>query len=147
MVPNMEVQNEPAPATGGVDVVALVRQLPWMAGHERRALEADLAAATYCEVAPGHVLMTQRTPAREAILVLGGTARVTVDGHIVGHQTRGEFVGDVGLLAHGTRSATVVAVTAMQLLVFSPRAFAVLSTHEVVARMARVRAGTGPVRG
>lgn len=89
--------------------------------------DAELAeisrVTTELELDAGTVMATQGTSAREAFVILSGTAEVTVDGQKVAEVGSGECVGEIALLDSGTRSATVVAGTPMRVLVLDPREF------------------------
>jgi CRP-like cAMP-binding protein len=77
-------------------------------------------------VPAGRVLMRQGTPGAEAFLVADGEAAVTVSGLTVGKVGKGDLVGEMALLDHSPRSATVTADSPMRLLVLHPQAFAAL---------------------
>jgi CRP/FNR family transcriptional regulator, cyclic AMP receptor protein len=66
----------------------------------------------------GTELMRSGERGRECVLVLSGTAACLVGGREVGSIGPGEFVGEVALLDPGPRTATVIAETHMELLVF-----------------------------
>jgi CRP/FNR family cyclic AMP-dependent transcriptional regulator len=93
----------------------------------RGVTDAELAeiakVTTELDLAAGTVMVTEGTSAREAFVILDGTAEVTVDGQSVATVGPGECVGEVALLDAGTRSATVTATTPMRVLVLDPREF------------------------
>ncbi len=74
-------------------------------------------------IAAGEELTVEGGYGGEAFLVLGGTARVSRDGLHVADVGTGDFVGEMALLDHKPRSASVTALTDVQVLVFDPRAF------------------------
>lgn len=73
------------------------------------------------QVQPGRELTTQGRGAYEAFIVEEGEAEVTIDGKVVGRAGPGELIGELGVLEHRLRSATVKAATPMRLLVMDSR--------------------------
>ena len=71
----------------------------------------------------GRVLTTQGDFGREAFVIVEGTARVEIDGNEVATLGPGQQFGELALLDGGSRTATVTAVTPMELIVISQRAF------------------------
>jgi CRP/FNR family cyclic AMP-dependent transcriptional regulator len=100
--------------------------------------DADLAAidALVCQtvVLPGGVLVKQGQAGRQAFIVVSGEAEVRVDGEVVAHARAGDVVGEMALLDNQPRSASVVAVTALEVLVIDPRQFAELFNDPRTAR-------------
>lgn len=100
--------------------------------------DADLAAVasrlTDLEAAPGTILIKEGEPGREAFIVASGVAELRVEGQVVGRVTTGDLVGEMSLLDARPRSATVVAVTHMRLLVMDPSEFASLLEDPRTAR-------------
>ena len=70
--------------------------------------------------------MEEARPGLSAYLIVEGTASVTLKGKAVAELGPGEFVGEMALLDHSPRSATVTAQTPMRLLAMNPRSFASL---------------------
>jgi CRP/FNR family cyclic AMP-dependent transcriptional regulator len=101
-----------------------------------------------CEVARGLELVHEGSAARDAFLVLDGSARVTARGRLVTRLGPGDFVGEIALLDGGRRSASVTADSAMRVLVFDAPAFAALLEDPAFCRIllralaARVRSAT-----
>jgi CRP-like cAMP-binding protein len=74
-----------------------------------------------------HVLMTQdEVSAREAFVILDGTAVVRRNDRTVAELGPGAMVGQLGLLDRGPRTATVVADGPIEVLVLTPREFSAL---------------------
>lgn len=74
-------------------------------------------------VAAGKVLMEQGKPGREAFIIVSGSASVVINGVEVAQLHAGHHVGELALLDGGPRTATVIALSEMELLVISQRAF------------------------
>jgi CRP/FNR family transcriptional regulator, cyclic AMP receptor protein len=86
-------------------------------------LEA-LAAITEDRTLPvGHVLCDQGRVGRECYIVVSGEADVIINGRSVAGIGPGETVGEMGLLDHLPRSATVTAKTPMQVYVIEGKRF------------------------
>ena len=88
---------------------------------------ADLAriaqVADDLEVDAGHVLCQEGDAAREFFVIVDGQADVTKgEGHLA-TLGPGEFFGELALLDHGTRPASVTAKTPLRLFVVTSGAF------------------------
>jgi CRP-like cAMP-binding protein len=110
------------------------------------------------DVAPGAVLAEQGAVGREFFVITDGSATATRDGAWLADLGPGSFFGELALLDGGLRTATVVADTAMTVLVLSRTEFKTLQLTaptvaykmlaEVGARLRRIyeqRNGTGSV--
>jgi CRP-like cAMP-binding protein len=100
-----------------------LKVVPLFADLGRHELELVDRASTELEVRPGHVLMHEGQLAHEMVVVLEGELEVTRDGQHVATLGPGDFAGEMALLAHSPRHASVVATTDATLLVIEGRAF------------------------
>ena len=91
---------------------------------EELARVADLADEVEAEA--GAALMDQGRPGQECYVILDGTAGVYFGGEHVATLEAGSMVGEMALIDHQPRSATVVAETPMRLLAFDTRHFRAL---------------------
>jgi CRP-like cAMP-binding protein len=91
---------------------------PVLARIDSLVVEVDLEAGT--------VLTAENDPGREAFIITEGTAEVRVDGEVVAHASTGDLVGEMSLLDYRPRSATVVALTPLRVLVMDRGQFAAL---------------------
>lgn len=82
--------------------------------------------ATYLTVPEGWALMMEKTPADKAYLILEGEVSVRRKGEEIARVGAGELIGEMALVNHKLRSATVIAETALEVLHF---------TDETVARL------------
>ncbi len=82
--------------------------------------------ATYLTVPEGWALMVEKTPADKAYLILEGEVSVRQKGEEVAVVGAGELIGEMALVNHKLRNATVVANTPLEVLHF---------TDETVARL------------
>ena len=105
--------------------------------HNQRS-ETDLRElyrfGTLCAVKPGCALTTEGTHGRDAFYVVDGTARVTTDGLLLAHLGPDQFIGEMALIDHGPRSASVVADSPMQVLAFDAAAFSALLDDRRLSR-------------
>jgi CRP/FNR family transcriptional regulator, cyclic AMP receptor protein len=86
-------------------------------------LEAIVAITDERTLEPGSSLCDQGRVAQECFIVLDGTADVEINGHPVATIGPGETIGEMGLLDHLPRSATVTARTAMHVYVIESEPF------------------------
>jgi CRP/FNR family transcriptional regulator, cyclic AMP receptor protein len=119
-----------APA-GRLDVL---RRLPIFAHYTDEELREIDALVCQTVVPRGGTLIRQGEPGREAFIVLAGEAEVRVDGEMVAVVRAGEVVGEMALLDNKPRSASVVAMTPLEILVIDPRQFAMLFSDARAAR-------------
>jgi len=78
------------------------------------------------EVQAGDVLVDQGDPGTHCYMILEGIASVYVRGEHVASSGPGSMVGEMALVDHRPRSATVVGDTDLDLLRFDSKAFAKL---------------------
>ena len=78
------------------------------------------------EVPAGEVLVDQGDPGTHCFVVLDGTADVYANGEYVATNGRGSTIGEMALIDHSPRQATVVADGPMTLLRFDTRRFKAL---------------------
>ena len=76
-------------------------------------------AATYLTVPEGWAMMSENTPADKAYLILSGEVSVRRGGEEVARVGAGDLVGEMALVNHKLRSATVVAETPLEVLHFT----------------------------
>ena len=94
-----------------------------------------------CEITvpAGTTLIRQGQVGREAFVVANGVADVSVDGWTVARVGVGEPLGEMALLEGGRRTATVTALTPMNVLVMDPRQFGdLLSNPRIVTALDQV---------
>jgi cAMP-dependent protein kinase regulator len=92
-----------------------VDRIPLFAGltdEERAEVAACLQDVA---VEAGTMLALQGDNAYQLFVIEAGTAEVRRGGHIVGTLGPGDVFGEIGLLATGTRTASVVATSPMRL--------------------------------
>ncbi|HET9500326.1 MAG TPA: cyclic nucleotide-binding domain-containing protein [Marmoricola sp.] len=95
--------------------------VPLFEGLSERVLARIDSHLDDVQVPAGKVLTRQGSGADEAFIVADGEADVSVAGDVVATSGVGEMIGEIGVLRHTPRSATVTARTPMRLLVINPR--------------------------
>jgi CRP-like cAMP-binding protein len=106
------------------DKISHLEELPLLEGSSRRQLKAVAKIAEIREVPEGTVLTRRGAPGDEFFLIIDGQARVEVSPRKRMRLAPGDFFGEMSLIDGGPRSATVVADTAMRLLIIDRRHFA-----------------------
>ena len=91
-----------------------------------RQLRAIARIAEVQEVPAGAVLARTGEPGDRFFVIVDGSARVEVSPHNQGRMGPDSFFGEISLLDGEPRSATVIAETAMRLLVIPRRDFVTL---------------------
>ena len=108
--------------------------VPLFAGLSSRELRSVGSLATRVQVPAGAKLAHQGKAGREFLIVLDGTVEVRVDDEVVATCGSGQFFGEIALLEHGTRTATVVATTDVVVDVINQAEFAtLLADHPEIA--------------
>lgn len=83
-------------------------------------------ASDELSVPAGRQLCEQGEVGREAFVIVAGTAEVRRNGRKVATLGAGDSFGELALLDHGPRTATVTAATDLTVLVIGAREFAAL---------------------
>jgi|688.fasta_scaffold06245_3 CRP-like cAMP-binding protein len=108
------------------DHLTHLANLPLLSACSQRELQKVARVTDEVEVEANATLMEQGQLAREAFVIVSGTAEVRRDGTKVAVVGAGECVGELALLDHQPRSASVVALEPMTLLVIPSTAFTAL---------------------
>jgi CRP-like cAMP-binding protein len=116
--------------------------VPLFADLDRNELKSVASLGTEISVDSGRELAHEGDAASEAFLVLEGTATCTRDGVEVATFGPGDFFGEMALLAHGPRTATVLATSQMAVRAFHKTEFDQLleSSPKVAAKILRTTA-------
>jgi CRP-like cAMP-binding protein len=123
-----------------------LRNVPLFAGCTNKELERIARSGDEIKMTAGSLLVDQGQTGREAFVVLDGQVTVKRNGRKVTTLEPGGIVGELSLLDHGPRTATVVCETDCTLFVIDQRHFlAVLDdvptlAHKMLASLAgRIR--------
>ena len=120
-----EPQGAPA-KLGQDDKMTYLQRVHLFEACSSRQLRAIARIAEVREVAAGAVLARTGEPGDHFFVIVDGSARVEISAHNQGHMAPGSFFGEISLLDGEPRSATVIADTAMRLLVIPRRDFVTL---------------------
>jgi CPA1 family monovalent cation:H+ antiporter len=104
--------------------VALIGRFPLFAGSSRAVAEQAIKTGQKLIVPDGRPVITEQQPGGAAYLVLGGQLQISRDGREIATVGTGELVGEVGLLSHRLRNATVTCVGPTTLLRWNWETFA-----------------------
>lgn len=130
--------------------VEVLSGVPFFECFERSELRRVVDMSDEVQVGAGTVVVDQGDPGTECYVIVDGTASVYVRGEFVASSGPGSMVGEMALVDHRPRTATVVADTDLDLLRFDSNAFTTLldempkaSEHIMTALRARLdRLGT-----
>jgi CRP-like cAMP-binding protein len=113
--------------------IDFLQEVPLFSLCSRKELRAIAQLGTEAEAEAGTVLTTTGHRGHEFFLVLEGVASCRVGQREVRRFGPGEFFGEMALLYGGVRTADVVAISDMRLLVLDSREFrSMLSTTQVI---------------
>jgi CRP/FNR family transcriptional regulator, cyclic AMP receptor protein len=99
-------------------------KVPLFSSLSKKELQLISQLATYLEEPAGTVLTEEGKPGHEFIIVLDGEIEVRQGGKVVAERGAGSYVGEIALLDHRPRTATVVAKTPVAIEVIGQREFA-----------------------
>jgi CRP/FNR family transcriptional regulator, cyclic AMP receptor protein len=126
--------------------VELLSNVPLFSACSKRDLRRIAALVDEIEVPEGKVLIRQGEPGWECFVIAEGKAKATIRGVGSTSLGPGDVVGEMSLLDHGPRSATVTAGTDMHLLVLGSRSFSTLIDDVPVVGRRIMAALAGRVR-
>jgi CRP/FNR family cyclic AMP-dependent transcriptional regulator len=109
-------------ASKGAQLEAL-SAVPLFAGCSKRELTHVAKAGTEVTKEAGSVVVDQGQMGREAFVILEGTVDIERAGRKITSLGTGDVVGELALLDHGPRTASVVCVTDCSLFVLDQRHF------------------------
>jgi CRP/FNR family cyclic AMP-dependent transcriptional regulator len=101
----------------------LLRGLPLFEHCSKKDLQRITQIADELDVRAGKVLISEGTRGREFFAIVEGEVEVRRKGRRVGTLGPGSFVGEMALLSRIPRTATVTALTPLDVLVITDRAF------------------------
>jgi len=100
-----------------------LRNVSLFSSCSNKDLEKIAKAADEVKFGAGSLIVDQGQTGREAFIILSGSATVKRNGKKVATLGAGSVVGELSLLDHGPRTASVVAETECSMLVISQRQF------------------------
>jgi CRP/FNR family transcriptional regulator, cyclic AMP receptor protein len=124
--PSWEKRDEMASTLGHGVPVDLLRQVVELADCTDAQLEEVGRLAEHVQVSAGEVLTREGRIGREFFFLLEGNVAVTQRGQLVNTLSAGQFFGELAAVEPGPRTATVTALTDLDVLIIGPREFAVM---------------------
>lgn len=112
-----------------------LRDVAFFDGFTEHDLVRVATLADEIEAEQGAELTDQGRPGLECYVILDGRASVLFAGEHVATLEKGSMVGEMALIDHRPRSATVVAETPMTLLAFDTKAFSKMLDEMPAARL------------
>lgn len=103
-------------------------------GFTQDELERVAALAKEVDAAPGAELTEQGRVGDVCYVIVEGTAGVYASGEHIASIGEGSMVGEMALIDHAPRNATVVAETDMVLAAFDPKSF-----HQLLDEMPKAK--------
>lgn len=121
-----------------------LKSIPLFSNLNDKQLKRIAQLADDVDLPAGTHLTDQGKFSYEFMIIEDGSADVLVDGSKIATLATGDFFGEIGLLEHSRRTATVVASTSMRLAVIATREFMTLADEmpdvkEQVAKAAAER--------
>ena len=95
-------------------------------GLDRKELDALSEATTELSVEANTMLAREGHTGHEAFVILEGTVDILIDGNKVNSVGPNEIIGELALLLHEPRQASLRAATQVRLLVIEPGRFDIL---------------------
>lgn len=106
--------------------IELIRKVPLFSKLDKKAL-ADVAhIADELDLPEGKVMAEEGDRGREFFVLLDGEADVTKGDRSINRLHKGDFFGEIALVTHMPRTASVTATSAVRVLVITERDFAAL---------------------
>ena len=113
--------------------IELLKRVPLFAGCSKAELREVALSTDEIDLRDGHILTREGRPGREFFILVEGTANVSQDGKAIAELKEGDWFGEIALLTHRPRTATVTATSPVRVLVLTDRAF-----RRVVETMPRI---------
>lgn len=128
-----------------------IEAVPLFARCNAHQIDHLLRVADEINIPAGTTFIHEGEVGREMFIIIDGTAEVTRGGTLVTRLTRNEFVGELSILRHAPRNASVTAQTELDVLVLTSNAIdplleeipglAKALLYDVVDRLGRVQEG------
>jgi len=108
---------------GGNQKIDLIRKVPLFARCSRAELKEIALLADEIDLHEGKEMTREGAPGREFFVLLEGTADVKKNRRRVNTLGPGDFFGEIALVSHEPRTATVIATAPVRALVITDRSF------------------------
>ena len=123
MIPSLHIEGGQIARSHQPDKVEALGGVPLFADLDKKQLAFLAGQASELTLKEGAVLAQEGVLGREAMVILSGTAEVTRAGKKVSELGRGDVVGEMSLINHAPRNATVTASSDCVVLVMNSREF------------------------
>ena len=100
-----------------------LRGLPLFAGISARDLRAVSKVADEIDVPAGYALTREGERGQELVIIVDGSAEVSRGGQRINRVRNGDLVGEIAVLTHGERTATVTTTRPTRAFVMTGRDF------------------------
>jgi CRP/FNR family transcriptional regulator, cyclic AMP receptor protein len=107
-----------------------IRGVPLFSRCSKKELAEVAKLADEIDFGPGKELTREGASAREFFVLIEGEAEVKRKGRKVATMGPGDFFGEIALIAHSPRTATVTTTTSVELLVITAQSFRTLLDHQ-----------------
>jgi CRP/FNR family transcriptional regulator, cyclic AMP receptor protein len=104
----------------------LIRKVPLFSRLDKRGLQAVAQIADEIDLPAGKVMAEEGDRGREFFILLEGEADVTKGSQSINTMREGDFFGEIALITHMPRTASVTATTDVRVLVINERDFSSL---------------------
>jgi CRP/FNR family cyclic AMP-dependent transcriptional regulator len=98
-------------------------EVPLFAGLSKKELRTIAHLATYLEEPEGTILTAEGESGNEFIIVLDGEVEVRQGGEVIATRGAGDYFGEIALLDHRPRTATIIAKTPVEIEVIGRQEF------------------------
>ena len=110
-------------ALGASSKLDLLKRIPLFEHCSKKDLQHIAGIADELDLRAGKVLIQEGERGREFFVIVTGEAEVRRKGRKIATVGPGDFVGEMALLSKAPRNATVTALTPVDVLVITDRAF------------------------
>jgi CRP-like cAMP-binding protein len=104
---------------GQADYLAHLTSVPLFAQCTKAELKSLARHTSDITAEPEQVLIKEGQGAYDFFVIVSGEAEVSREGRVVAHLRKGDYFGELGLLAPALRDATVTACSPMELIVLA----------------------------
>ncbi len=103
--------------------IEMLRRVPLFKECTKQQFQSIASVADELDWPQGRPIARQGESGREFIIIVEGSTDVTIDSKKVGSLGAGDFFGEMSLLTHQPRIATVTPMSPLRVLVITERAF------------------------
>jgi signal-transduction protein with cAMP-binding, CBS, and nucleotidyltransferase domain len=108
---------------GKLSLIDRLHGVPWFAACTEEQLEAVVRLAERLHIDAGEVILREGRLGRELFVILEGSVVVTRAGRVVNEWGVGDYFGELAAIEGVPRTATVTAITDLDVLIVGPREF------------------------